>query len=126
VTGDRAMLVIGETAWTYWSDSHEHWLVGKYRPSADTRQACLRWLLFLHGDLPYRSPDLPLPGLDPATRVAAGWRDRLFPQFWHPTAPRAAEFLAGGHYPVWPFVMVWDYRAALACPRLLSGRGLPG
>lgn len=122
-TSDRAIDAIFDTAWLLYSDDRQHKLVGTDRLPTDTRRTCIRWLLFLHGDLDYEWPDLSLPGLDPAVRVERRWwkrilavtsRDALRPEV-------AKSFLAAGHYPVWPFIRVTDYRNALRHPRFLSG-----
>lgn len=123
-TSDRAIAAIWDTAWVLYSDMKAHHLTGTHRLSPDTRRICVRWLLFLHSDRPYEWPDIYLPGIDPAARGEPRYWRRLFFGFsTYAVAPDAAQnFLAAGHYPVWPFLSAADYRQALRQPRLLSGR----
>lgn len=121
-TLDRAVLAIWDTAWVLYDDRKEHVLSGRYRPTADMRRICVRWLLFLHSNHEYEWPDLCLPGIDPATRTEPSFWQRVFHIPERLLTPKmAAEFLAAGHYPVWPFISKSNYRHALRKPRLLSG-----
>lgn len=121
-TQDRAIHAIWETAWVLYDDLSEHRLTGQHRLTTDMRRICVRWLLFLYSDLDYEWPDIRLPGIDPATRIQQSrWRRLLgFPQA-AVTSEVADKFLASGHYPVWPFASIKNYRQALLNPRLLSG-----
>ena len=120
VTTDRAIYAIWDTAWVLYSDMHTHRLIGKHRLSVDMRRVCVRWLLFLHSNDEYEWPDISLPGIDPSTRIQQSlWRRLL--KLDNSLAPDVAnEFMASGHYPVWPFISVKAYRQALKAPRLLS------
>lgn len=119
-TTDRAIHAIWDTAWTFYDDHHSHKLTGKYRLPRDIQRICVRWILFLHSDQPYEWPDIDLPGIDPATRIKRGLWDSLFSAANDLSAGEVAGFLKAGHYPVWPFISVKDYKQAIAKPRLLS------
>jgi hypothetical protein len=123
VTEDRAIDAIWATAWVLYSDTYEHRLIGKHRLTVDMRRICVRWLLFLHNSDEYLWPTIPLPGIDPATRLQAGfWRRLLAPGSSLLAHDVADRFLASGHFPVWPFISTKAYRLALRSPRLLSKR----
>lgn len=126
ITKDRAVLAIWETAWVFYDDLKEHRLVGRHTLPSDQKRACVRWLLFLHSDLEYGWPDIRLPGLDPVSRVEPNsWRRAWQRANLQDTlAPKDVDqFLSAGHYKVWPFTSVADYKAALRSRRLLAGRG---
>jgi hypothetical protein len=117
---DHAIAAIWKTAWVFYNDTYAHRLVDRHRLPADMRRICARWIIFLHSDCEYVWPDIPLPGIDPATRIEEGFWRRLVATGSAPLRPETArEFLAAGHYPVWPFSSAKDYREALRKPRLL-------
>ncbi len=120
-TDDRAVLAIWDTAWLFYNDFKDHHLTGRYRLSPEQRRACVRWNLFLQGDLPYVWPDIRFSGADPAARVEPSVLRRLLFSSSTIDPERAASFLAAGHYPVWPFQKVADYKQNLTAPRLLAG-----
>lgn len=120
-TDDRAVHAIWDTAWLFYDDFKDHHLAGRYGLSPEQKRACVRWILFLHGDLPYVWPDIRFPGADPAARVEQSVFRRLLSLSNTIDPERAAEFLSAGHYPVWPFQKVSDYKKSLAAPRLLAG-----
>jgi hypothetical protein len=119
-THDLAIDAIWDTAWVFYDDFKEHRLIGKYRLSPDQRRACVRWILFLHSDNPYEWPTIYLPGIDPASRIQRSFLKRLFSVHQHLHEKEVSDFLSAGHYPVWPFIRVADYKKALSQPRLLS------
>ena len=120
ITNDLAIGAIWDTAWVLYDDLKEHRLIGKYRLPPDQRRACVRWILFLHSDLLYEWPTIYLPGIDPASRTQRSFLKRLFSVHQDLSEENAAQFLSLGHYPVWPFLRVVDYKNALSKPRLLS------
>jgi hypothetical protein len=123
-TGDRAIHAIWDTAWCLYSDTHEHRLVGNYRLTYDIKRSCVRWLLFLHGNLDYCWPDIRLPGIDPTPRIRDGFHLWLrTPKSSALRRDEAEHFLETGNYAVWPFVSVKDDKLALRNPKLLSGTG---
>ncbi len=121
-TEDRAVYAIWDTAWLFYDDFKEHRLAGRYRLSPEQKRACVRWILFLHSDLPYVWPDIRFPGADPAARVEPSIIRRFLSSLNAIGPERAAEFLSAGHYPVWPFQKKADYKRSLNAPRLLAGR----
>ena len=121
-SADSAIEAIWKTAWVFYNDSYEHRLVDRHRLTADMRRICARWIIFLHSDVEYAWPEIPLPGIDPATRIEEGFWRRLVETGSGSLRPEIAkQFLAAGHYPVWPFSSVKDYREALRKPRLMAG-----
>lgn len=122
-TDDLAVHAIWNTAWLFYDDFKEHKLTGRYRLPPDQKRACVRWILFLHSDLPYEWPDLTLPGADPAARVERSVFRRLFSMSNPIDEEQATRFLSAGHYPVWPFLRVADYKRTLSSPRLLAQSG---
>jgi hypothetical protein len=80
-------------------------------------------MIFLHSDLEYQWPLIRLPGSDPSLRISKGfWRGLLAMNFFDLSQKEVSEFLRAGHYAVWPFISVQDYKHALRSPRLLSGQ----
>ena len=122
-TRDGAVGAIWDTSWVFCDDFKAHRLDGKHRLSLNERRVCMRWLLFLHGKLPYEWPDLNLPGLDPAPRMQSSFWRRLFSQHQNLSEPEVKRFLSSGHFPVWPFTRVSDYKRALASPKFFAGGG---
>lgn len=118
-THDRAIHAVWDTAWLLYDDFKTHKLTGRHRLDVTTRRQTIRWIVFLHGDLDYRWPHLPQPGADPNIRVEQSVLRRIFAPFGLKRV-EVDEFLKSGHYPVWPFASVKDYKAAIARPRLLS------
>ncbi|MEO9824559.1 MAG: hypothetical protein ABJF50_09115 [Paracoccaceae bacterium] len=124
-THDLAIDAIWDTAWVFYDDSKEHRLIGKYRLPPDQRRACVRWILFLYSDHLYEWPTIYLPGIDPASRTQRNFLKRLFSMHQHLNEDQVMNFMSTGHYPVWPFLRVADYKKALAQPRLLSASAKP-
>ncbi|MEM6678103.1 MAG: hypothetical protein AAF675_09545 [Pseudomonadota bacterium] len=122
ITHDRAIGAIWDTMWVFYQDGKEHRLEGKYRLPPDQRRACIRWIVFLHSQLLYEWPDIYLPGVDPASRIQDSFLKRLFSLHQDLTKEQTDRFLATGHYPVWPFFRVSDYKRSLSSPRLLRGK----
>lgn len=119
-TDDPAIWAIWDTCWLFYDDFKEHRLDGKYRLSPDLRRQLSRWVLFLDSDLPYQWPKMRFPGRDPRPFTMRNPIKRFLTHgSIHPELTE--KFLAAGHYPVWPFVSVKDYKAALAAPKRLSG-----
>ncbi|NSX55630.1 hypothetical protein [Parasulfitobacter algicola] len=123
-THDRAIDAIWDTAWLFYDDFKTHHLKGRYAMPSDQKRACIRWILFLHSSLEYKWPDLYLPGWDPSLRIKKSFWQRIFSLDALPT-DKAKAFLCSGHYAVWPFISVIDYKSALSNPTLLSGRSRP-
>jgi hypothetical protein len=122
VAADRAIDAIWATAWVLYTDMKTHKLTDRHRLSADMRRICVRWILFLQNDHEYQWPDIPLPGIDPATRMQKDFWRRLVGIGSNTLDPDIAKrFLSAGHYPVWPFISAKDYKNALQRPKLLSG-----
>lgn len=121
-TKDPAIRAIWETVWLFYDDVSEHRLTGRHKLPRDLRRGWVRWILFLHSDLPYEWPDLPHPGVDPEPRITTSLLGRLFAPLGGLRESWVTPFLSAGHFPVWPFLSVKDYKRALAAPRLLSGR----
>jgi len=120
VTSDNAIDAIWDTAWLFYSDLEEHRLKGRHKLPTEQKRACIRWLLFLHSDFNYEWPDIHLPGYDPATRIETSVWKRIFSSDNTLDNNEATQFLSSGHYAVWPFISVADYKSALANPRFLS------
>lgn len=120
LTDDPVVRAIWESCWLIYDDFKRHRLTGRDAVSPDTRRQMLRWVLFLDTDLPYLWPDLRYAGWDPRARAQqSGWRGWLQ---WGPSPRVVQDFLAKGHYPVWPFRSVAEFKQALAKPRRLSGQ----
>ena len=120
ITTDPVIGAIWDTVWAFYCDFRRHRLTGRDRLAPAMRREWQRWILFLDSGHPYVWPDLPMPGLDPRHRTRQpGWRGR-----WKGgLAPHQVQaFLAAGHFAVWPFRTVSDFRHALATPRRLSGK----
>ena len=124
-THDLAIEAIWDTAWVLYDDFKEHRLVGRHRLPPDQRKACVRWILFLHSDNLYEWPTIYLPGIDPSSRIRRGFLKRLFSERQDLEEEEAAQFLSAGHYPVWPFLRVADYKKALSQPRFFSASAAP-
>ena len=122
-TGDPAIHAIWNTSWLFYDDFKTHRLDGRNGLSMDQRKSCVRWIIFLHNDLEYSWPHLARPGSDPNLRVRKSvWRGLLGLDPFDLSSEEARKFMAAGHYAVWPFISVRDYKQALRFPRLLSGR----
>ncbi len=119
-THDPAIPAIWQTCWVFYDDMKEHKLEGGYRLEPDQRRQMARWILFLDSDLPYLWPEIWLPGIDPRPRVKRSLIGRIL-SFGGLRLAQVEEFLATGHYPVWPFASRQDYDFALASPKRLSG-----
>lgn len=120
-TGDPAIHAIWDTAWLFYDDFKTHCLDGRNGLSIDQRKSCVRWIIFLHSDQEYSWPHIALPGCDPNLRVRKSvWRGLLGLDRSDLSSEEARRFLAAGHYAVWPFISVQDYKKALRSPRLLS------
>lgn len=118
-THDRAIQAVWDTAWLFYDDFKTHRLTGRHALDVTIRRMIVRWVVFLHSDLEYKWPHLHQPGADPNTRVEQSALRRLISPF-RLKRTEANKFLNAGHYPVWPFVSVKDYKAAISRPRLLS------
>lgn len=119
VTQDPSVDAIWDTAWLFYDDFKTHKLTGRHKLDATTKRMIVRWIIFLHGDFDYQWPRLSLAGADPSVRVEqSAWQQLFFPSGLKRT--KVNEFLKAGHYPVWPFGSVKDYKAALSKPRFLS------
>jgi hypothetical protein len=122
-TEDLAIHAIWDTAWLFYDDFKTHRLEGRNALSVQQRKSCVRWITFLHADLEYCWPPIRLPGSDPNLRVQNGfWRRLLRMDPFGLSSEEATNFLNAGHYAVWPFISVEDYKKAVASPHLLSGR----
>lgn len=122
-TGDPAIHAIWDTAWLFYDDFKTHRLDGGNGLSIEQRKACVRWIVFLHNNQEYSWPHLTLPGIDPNLRVRKSvWSGLLGLDPLDLSSEEARKFLAAGHYAVWPFISVQEYKRALRSPRLLSGR----
>lgn len=120
LTDDPVVGAIWDSCWLLYDDFKRHRLTGRHALSLDTRRQMLRWVLFLDTDLPYLWPNLPFAGWDPRVRVRqSGWRGWLTGGL---SLSVVQGFLAKGHYPVWPFRSVMEFKHALATPRRLSGQ----
>jgi hypothetical protein len=116
---DPIIDAIFDSAWVFYDDLKAHKLIGKHRPSAEERRMIQRWILFLDSDLPYVWPVIPMPGIDPHYRRRARWGAAF--SLTGILSAKVDGFLAAGHYPVWPFRTMREYRCALAKPRRLAG-----
>ncbi|WP_299685815.1 hypothetical protein [uncultured Tateyamaria sp.] len=120
-TADPAVAAIWDTAWVYYSDLREHRLRGPDRLHPDAKRAWVRWILFLDSDLPYRWPAIRHPGNDPEAGRRCDLLAWLIGSLSRVSAtPEQERFTNSGHYPVWPFSSVRDYKAALRNPKRLA------
>ena len=109
---DRAVNAIWWQAWHLYSDLREHKLTGRDRLSQDTRRAVTRWIVFLHSDLEYQWPDLPLDGLLGAMLNLAS--------LGHTGRRAYASWSQSGDIDVWPFLTRSQHEVARRQPRLLA------
>lgn len=112
-TQDAGVNEVLRQAWFLFSDLREHRLAGEWALDATNKTAVARSILFLQSDVTYRWP----APLDGATRallsvLTLGTAVRYIDRLWR----------RSGDYEVWPFFSQDEYRAALLCPRYLSGR----
>lgn len=121
ITHDLAIDAIWSTAWVFYSDFKEHRLEGRHNLPPDQRRGCVRWILFLHCDLLYEWPSIYLPGIDPTSRFYKNFWQGLLLGRGDLNEASAQRFLSAGHYPVWPFLRVSDYKSALSSPRFMRG-----
>lgn len=122
-TEDPAIHAIWDTCWLYYDDFKEHRLERSHTLTEDERKACVRWIIFLHNDLEYKWPLIRHPGSEPSPRSGKGfWRKLLSLNFFDQSEEEVIRFLNSGHYAVWPFISLQDYKHALRSPRLLSGQ----
>lgn len=120
---DLAIVEVYGMAWFLYCDLRTHRLQERWRLTPEGRREVARWIVFLHSDLEYRWPVLPV------------WR-RLLPPLlllaWPVTAPLAAVIVwirdrlrpipaLDTNGSLWPFFDEAEYRAALRYPRLLAG-----
>jgi hypothetical protein len=111
--GVRAVFLQG--AWHLYGDYlRAERFSGLRRLPREQRRLIARWILFLDSNLAYEWPLEPIYVgllLLPANLLTLGaigrWRLRRWKKF--------------GEFSVWPFIRWKDYRAALRCPRRLSG-----
>lgn len=123
---DPAISAFASAVWPYYSDTHEHWMTGKYRLSASERRRIMLWILFLDSDRDYVWPAIDYPSVDPRTRIRKLARLRRLMTLGLSASLSGAQaktFLAAGHYDSWPFARQSDVRHALAHPRRLARRG---
>lgn len=122
ITHDRAIDAVWSTSWVFYDDFKEHKLEGRDRLPPDQKRACIRWLLFLQSDLLYEWPAIYLPGMDPVSRTRPNFWRRLISSHKFLDESVVSDFINAGHYPVWPFISVRDYKQAISNPLLLSGK----
>ena len=120
LTDDPGIHAVWDGAWHFYDDMRTHKLIGRRKLDTEARRLCVRWLLFLDNNFPYRWPAIAFPAYDPAVRAEPRRWKRWIDLFALPPA-EAEAFLAAGHYAVWPFNDVREYRHALAHPRRLAG-----
>lgn len=112
---DAAVKEVRANAWYLYDDLREYRLAGRDRLPEEARSAVARWVLFLGTDLEYEYPcsgemaSLAFDLLSLCTFGLAGWA-------WRRRFRRQKD--------LWPFFRRADFDAALAAPRLLSGRGV--
>ena len=105
-SSDRAVRVLREAAWLRYSDLREYRLTGSDRLPTLVRKQVVRWVLFLHGELPY---EWPVPSTtqnlarDLVSLITLGVAERLWTR----------QLRATGELEVWPFIRRSDFRAAL-------------
>lgn len=121
-SSDPAIYAIFDTAWLYYSDFNEYWLVGSHRLHPDMKRAWIRWILFLDSDLRYEWPPIRHPGADPMAQQGGGLISTVLGLFGKGQPDAASVFDTAGRYPVWSFISAKDYRQALRSPRRLAGR----
>lgn len=111
--GDIAVRVIGDRAWSLYSDMHEH----RLDTGPELRREIARWVLFLHTELGYRWPPFGFISVR-----APGWLNRLSGGRLHQRQDEAfVRWAAVGDFVVWPFYSVEEFVAARARPRFLVG-----
>ena len=120
-TDDPVIAAIWDTCWLFYDDFKAHRLEGQSRLCVEQRKSCVRWIVFLHSDLDYRWPSFPQPGSDPKIRISTGFWRRVFCGAFGLPQQDAIKFTRAGHYAVWPFISVQDYKRAIRSPRLLAG-----
>lgn len=109
---DPAVTVVRDAAWFLYSDLREYRLAGPHRLSRHVRRQVVRWVLFLHSELPYEWP-IVSPAQNVARQLVTGLTLGAAARFW------AGRLRAHGELEVWPFIRGADYRAALGQPQLL-------
>ena len=119
-TDDQAIHAIWDTCWLFYDDLKTHRLEGRHRLSSEQRKSCVRWIVFLHSDLEYDWPLIRMPGSDPNLRVRTGFWRSIFRGPFDLSPQDALEFTSAGHYAVWPFNSVQDYKREIRSPRLLA------
>lgn len=125
VSSDPAIAAFASAIWPYYSDTHQHSMIGKYRLSGSERRRIVPWILFLDSDRDYVWPAIDYPSVDPRTRIRKLARLRRLMTLGLSAALNGAQakaFLAAGHYDSWPFARKSDLRHALANPRRLARR----
>lgn len=112
---DPAVRVVRDAAWFLYSDLSEYRLAGPYRLPREVRRQAVRWVVFLHSDLPYEWP-VTSPTQALARHIVSLLTMGVAARLW------AQRLGAAGDVAVWPFMRADDFRAALRRPRLLRGR----
>ena len=110
---DRAIDAIRWQAWHLYSDLREHKLTGRDRLSKDTRRDVSRCIVFLHSELDYQWPAIPLDGpLGLLLNLASfGRAGRIATASWS----------RSGDIDVWPFLNRSQFEIARRQPWLLAG-----
>ena len=111
---DPAIAVVREAAWFLYSDLREYRLTGPDRLPGLVRKQVVRWVLFLHTDLPYEWP-VPSPAQNLARQLVGLLTLGVSARLW------AGRLSARGEVDLWPFIRRADFQAALRHPRLLRG-----
>lgn len=113
---DPAVTVVRDAAWFLYGDLREYRLTGPDRLSRHVRRQVVRWVLFLHTDLPYEWP-IATAIQNVARQLVTVLSLGAAARFW------AGRLRACGEVEVWPFIRGADYRAALRRPKLLRDVG---
>ena len=103
-------------AWGFYSDLHEHRLVGRHRLPRSAQREIARFILFLKSDLDYEWPRRKL------------WQELLWMTAGILTLGLAGRFYwrwigAHGDVRVWPFLRQEDFKRAVRAPCYLAGAG---
>lgn len=106
---DSSLWAIWKAVWVCYDDIFTHRLTGKRALTKDQKHVIARAIVFLHSDLTYEWPRVPLRRMLLGLLTLGVW-PRLFP------AP-----LSGGDDAVWPFFRRSDLEVEAAQPYLLIG-----
>jgi hypothetical protein len=113
---DRGTVAVKQMAWRLYSDTRNHYAIGKHAITDDGKGIIARWVVFLHTDSEYLWPEYSFIQIVnwPLDLLTFGWWERR-------KNLRRKQFEEAGDFSVWPFIHVTDSARAARRPRYFAG-----